>query len=359
MVDANSLEKAILGVILRVSRDDWASFSMGDLHNRLRECEGAVGTSSGGEIVDCLCSLEARSLITARKPQGATFVAFTRTMAADEQYRAQFFYNGSFGLKITHEGRKMIGHTEVKTTVSVDEKDDRLPLYRRRVFDADLESAAKDTLASGFPFALIMIDLDKFKMVNDTHGHPTGDEVLLAVSTTIASRARGKGKAYRYGGEEMAILLLNYTKMEAIALAETIRVELERSRVTEKGLKVTASFGVASAPEDARSGKELLRCADNALISAKQRGRNLVRATGDTDEVKESRVPERKQPTPQVLSDDEQVAIRMTHFRGQRPECPKDGALLRIREYHTMDSKTPTLLVTCPGCGMAEMLSGQ
>jgi diguanylate cyclase (GGDEF)-like protein len=357
MVDANNLEKAILEVTLRAARDDWAPFSMGDLQNRLREFDSALGTSSGGEIADCICSLETRSLISARKPRGATFDPFTRT--SDDQYRSQFFYIGSFGLKITHEGRKMLGNTEVKAMVSVDEKDDRLPLYRRRVFDADLERAAKDTLASGFPFALVMIDLDKFKTVNDTHGHPMGDEVLLAVSTTIANRARWKGKAYRYGGEEIAVLLPNYTKMEGIALAETIRVELEKSRVTEKGLKVTASFGVASAPEDARSAKDLLLCADNALISAKQRGRNLVRATGDTDEVKENRAPERKQPTPLGFSEDEQRAIRMTHFRGLRPECPKDGALLRIRELQSMDSTTPSLLVTCPGCGLQEMLHAQ
>jgi diguanylate cyclase (GGDEF)-like protein len=217
----------------------------------------------------------------------------------------------------------------------------------------------KEAIESGFPLSLVMIDVDKFKQVNDTHGHPIGDDLLLAIATTIANRARGKGKAYRYGrGDEMAILLPNYSKMEAAALAETIRIEFERSRITDKKLTVTASFGVAAVPEDAQVGKDLLNLADSSLLSAKKLGRNLVRAVGDVDEPKESPAPRRKQPTSEALSGEQEAAIRTTYFRGRTPECPKDGALLRVTEFKEVGFKTPSLLVNCPGCGLQVHIRG-
>ena len=203
-----------------------------------------------------------------------------------------------------------------------------------------------------------MVDVDKFKQFNDTHGHPVGDQVLIAVATTIAKRVQGKGKAYRYGGEEIAILLPNYSKVEASALAETIRLELERARRTEKNLAVTASFGVGALPEDAQGGQQLVQLSDDALRSAKQLGRNLVRAVGDTNEAQQSSTLRRKQPAPGVLSEQHQVAIRALHFHGQTPKCPTDGTPLRVKEFNEVGARTPTLLVICPGCGMQELLTG-
>ncbi len=364
MVDPIQLEEAILGIITSFSVDDWVSFTIGQMRNRLQEANTTLGTFSDGEVVDCICSLEGAVLIAARKFSGSTMIPFTRNRSSEDYYRHQFFSIGSFQLKITHEGRKVLMRKEaqskeVSTSPSTaDEMDDRLPLYRRKVFDTDIERTARETLNSGIPLALVMIDVDRFKQINDTHGHPMGDEVLLAVSGTISKRAQGKGKAYRYGGEEMAILLPNYAKMEAAALAETIRLQLERSQMTAKKLTVTASFGVAAIPEDARDGAELLRLADAALISAKQRGRNLVRAVGDPDAMEESRVAKRKQPTSNVLTEEQELAIRKAFFRGQTPECPKDGAFLRVKELGEVGYKTPSLLVVCPECGMQEVLSG-
>jgi diguanylate cyclase (GGDEF)-like protein len=357
MVDPLQLEKMILMAISGVGPSEWVRFSMGGLRNRLADLDRSLGMPSDGEITDCIYSLHGRSLIHVRKYDTAGYVSLVRSIS--EPYTAQFFGIGSFELKLNHEGRKkMIDRAEVEVASSADAMDDRLPLFRRKVFDADLESAEKELHGSGLGFALVMIDIDKFKQVNDVHGHPTGDEVLMGVAAAISSRVAVKGKAYRYGGEEMAILLANYSRMEATTLAEMIRIDLERSQMSEKRLKVTASFGVAAAPEDARTGQEILALADAALLSAKKLGRNLVRAVGDSDKVTESRAPERKQPVPQGLSDEEQNAIRMTHFRGRTPECPKDGALLRVHEFQDMGSKTPTLLVSCPSCGMQEFLAG-
>jgi diguanylate cyclase (GGDEF)-like protein len=364
MVDPTQLEKAILSIIAGLRIDDWVPFTIGELRNRLLDLKPALGVPSEGEIVECICSLEAESHTAARKFNGRSPVPFVKAQSADDYYRHQFFWIGSFELKITHDGRKAIAQKDVAATPvatiasTADEIDRRLLLFRREVFDSDLERFVTGFLDTGVAVALIMVDVDKFKQVNDTHGHPIGDEVLLAVSTTINKRVNGQGKAYRYGGEEFSILLQDYSKMEAAALAETIRLKLERSQVSEKKLKVTASFGVASVPEDTKTSKELLALADKALLSAKQRGRNLVRAVGDVDEVKEVGARHRKQPTPGVLTDDQQSAIRVLHFNGRIPRCPTDGTPLRVKELREVGFKTPSLHVNCPICGMQEYLPG-
>jgi diguanylate cyclase (GGDEF)-like protein len=361
-VDPVHLEKAIMTVITGVSRNDWAQFTMGSLRARLNEFDVTLVKASDGEIVDCIGSLEKNGLIATRKNDPSSTYPFAQAQAEEDRYRHQFFWIGSFELKITHEGRKVLGHIEVNVAdniaSSADEMDDMLPLLRRKVLNVDLPRLVKEALDNGLPLALVMVDIDKFKLFNDTHGHPIGDQVLIAVSTTIAKRAQGKGKAYRYGGEEIAVLLPNYSKTEACALAETIRVELERSRRTEKNLVVTASFGVGALPEDAQGGTELVQLADDALRSAKGLGRNLVRTVGDTNEVKQSSTPRRKQPAPGALSDEQQVAIRAMHFHGHTPTCPTDGTPLRVKEFNEMAARTPTLLVICPGCGMQEILTG-
>jgi diguanylate cyclase (GGDEF)-like protein len=253
-VDPVHLEKAVLTVITGVSLDGWVQFNMGSLRARLDEFDVALVKASDGEIVDCICSLEKSSLIATRKT--ISTYPFARAQAEEDRYRHQFFWIGSFELKVTHEGRKALGYIEVKVADNIasppDEMDDRLPLYRPKVFDADLERVTKESLNKALPLALVIIDVDNFKKFNDLHDYLTGNAVLLSTASVIAQRAEGKGKAYRYGGDEMAILLMNYTKVEAIALAERIRLEIEQSEVTEKKLRVTATLGVAALPEDAQ-----------------------------------------------------------------------------------------------------------
>lgn len=113
------------------------------------------------------------------------------------------------------------------------------------------------------------------------HSLEIGNEVLIAVSNILNDRTRGKGKAYRYGGDEMVILLPNYFKPEAFTLAEIIRVEVAKSVFTTKELKVTITLGVGSLPEDAQDGKGLFNAANQALQSARNLGGNLVRAVGE------------------------------------------------------------------------------
>lgn len=239
------------------------------------------------------------------------------------------------------------------------EFDSRLQILRREVFDRDLAERVEVALRSGEPLALVILDIDKFKSVNDQHGHPVGDEVLEAVSGLVRRLVVPKGTCYRYGGEEISILLSNYTTDEAVALAERVRAELEQFPISSKQLRITASLGVAELPVHAQSATELLRKADEALYQAKNLGRNLVRISGEAIPAKvEPKPPARRQPDPSDLSDQEAESIRQDYFRRGSAECPRDGGRLTVRSFHTSNRRTPNLLVSCPLCGMEAMLRG-
>jgi len=165
---------------------------------------------------------------------------------------------------------------ESSESPGADELDDRLPLARRGAFDRDLVEAVESSRREKSPLALVMMDIDHFKKINDSHGHPVGDEVLVEVASLVVERTAHKGRAYRYGGEEVALLLATYSAEEASGLAERIRRDLEARAVSSKNLRVTASFGVASIPDQASDAKSLLERADSALYQAKQGGRNRV-----------------------------------------------------------------------------------
>jgi diguanylate cyclase (GGDEF)-like protein len=133
--------------------------------------------------------------------------------------------------------------------------------------------------------AILVIDLDNFKRVNDTNGHPAGDACLEAVVSIIGAIVSGKGKFYRWGGDEFAVVLCNFDVTEAQATAERIRVSIERSGVGGDVL-VTTSIGVVAADKArAASPEELLGAADKAMYASKNGGKNRVTAlTGRTVE---------------------------------------------------------------------------
>lgn len=166
---------------------------------------------------------------------------------------------------------------------AADQLDDRLPLHRRAVFDRDLHELSVAAGRDGEPLSLVMIDIDHFKQVNDRHGHPVGDEVLLAIAQMAVRRVAHKGKAYRYGGEEFAALLPHYSAEEAAGLAERLRKDVQEEPLGSPGVQVTASFGVACLPDDAANPEALLRKADEALYNAKHGGRNRVCISSEAD----------------------------------------------------------------------------
>jgi diguanylate cyclase (GGDEF)-like protein len=123
------------------------------------------------------------------------------------------------------------------------------------------------------PFSIILIDIDHFKLVNDTYGHQTGDEVLGFLAAMMQKEARKGDICCRYGGEEFVILLPYASSAEAQVVAERLRGTM---LVTEGpiGKPVTLSLGIANYPKSAEDIPSLFKCADKALYQAKQRGRN-------------------------------------------------------------------------------------
>lgn len=129
---------------------------------------------------------------------------------------------------------------------------------------------------SSLPLSAVLCDLDHFKQINDVYGHEKGDQALAAASTALRSSLRDSDLAGRYGGEEFLILLPDTTLSGAIVLAEKLRDEVALINVPGVDRAITASFGVASFPDDSPDGEMLVRMADRALYAAKARGRNCV-----------------------------------------------------------------------------------
>jgi diguanylate cyclase (GGDEF)-like protein len=124
------------------------------------------------------------------------------------------------------------------------------------------------------PLSLLLIDIDHFKRLNDTQGHPTGDEVLRSFGSLLRDRARAGDFVARYGGEEFAILCPGSDQRQSHTLAERLRRAIEEAPWSLG--QVTASFGVATTDCDVDTRTELLGAADNALYQSKLDGRNRV-----------------------------------------------------------------------------------
>jgi diguanylate cyclase (GGDEF)-like protein/putative nucleotidyltransferase with HDIG domain len=137
------------------------------------------------------------------------------------------------------------------------------------VFDLELERARR----SDAPLSLIVGDLDRFKRVNDRHGHAAGDAALKRVARTIRSSKRRIDSAARIGGEEFALLAPESDEHGAYMLAERVRADIE-SEFAKPDEQLTISFGVATFPLHGQSSDGLLRAADQALYAAKRLGRN-------------------------------------------------------------------------------------
>jgi len=156
-------------------------------------------------------------------------------------------------------------------------------LLTHRAFQDRLEAAVLEASRYGKPVSLIMADIDHFKAVNDTHGHPAGDAVLQGFAHVLDRNVRPVDVVARYGGEEFAILLYETAYADALAIAEAIRHDLDQQAFDVgrgQSLHATASFGVAAFPEDATSGQQVLRQADQRLYAAKRGGRNRVAGRG-------------------------------------------------------------------------------
>jgi diguanylate cyclase (GGDEF)-like protein len=155
-------------------------------------------------------------------------------------------------------------------------KDELTRLYNRRFFAARLEEEIARHRRFEHPVALVLLDVDGFKAVNDDLGHAAGDETLRGVAEILLKHSRGIDVIGRHGGDEFAVLLVESTKAGARRYAERIQRMLAAYPFAH-GRRVTASFGVAALPEDGLSSADaLIQAADDALYAAKRAGKDRV-----------------------------------------------------------------------------------
>ena len=158
-------------------------------------------------------------------------------------------------------------------------------LSNRRYFEERLQEEFARARRYRSPLSLVMLDIDYFKRINDTFGHPFGDEVLRAVSQVTRARLREVDMLARYGGEELIALLPETSPVDALRACERVREAIEGLSLehhgtdgTKRTVKCTASLGVASLPSTTmQTAEALLRAADECLYAAKGAGRNRVR----------------------------------------------------------------------------------
>ncbi|MBM4300410.1 MAG: diguanylate cyclase [Deltaproteobacteria bacterium] len=158
-------------------------------------------------------------------------------------------------------------------------RDSLTGLFNRRYLEETMERELNRVKRQGISLGVIMMDLDHFKLYNDTFGHNAGDELLSALGILLKSHIRGEDIACRYGGEEF-LLILPGTSMEiALERAESLRQAVKELHQRHHGLKpATLSLGVAVYPDHGDTGVQLIRSADAALYRAKQAGRDRVMA---------------------------------------------------------------------------------
>lgn len=162
-------------------------------------------------------------------------------------------------------------------------RDQLTGMLNRREFDRIMDEERDRALRFGHPLALIMVDIDRFKSINDTYGHPTGDVVLREVARRLQTQVRSVDRVARLGGEEFGLIIMQTDLAAAMEVAARICTAIAREPVMvgeTQTLDVTVSAGAAVLPDHARTVAELVAAADKALYAAKTGGRNRAVAAG-------------------------------------------------------------------------------
>jgi diguanylate cyclase (GGDEF)-like protein len=179
-------------------------------------------------------------------------------------------------------------------------------LYNRRLFSETFEKELNRARRYGQPLGLVLLDLHRFKEVNDKHGHPRGDEVLRAAAATLKKSLRTSDSAFRIGGDEFALLLPQTDAPQALALGRRIQtVFTEMLLPLELGFSVSMDHGVANFPQDAELADQLIRIADERLYRLKHA--NHTKSGGSTSRLETSPATD-EPPSPPPPSSPERAA---------------------------------------------------
>jgi diguanylate cyclase len=155
-------------------------------------------------------------------------------------------------------------------------RDSLTGLFNRRYLEGTLERELARCKREGAPLTMLLLDIDHFKLVNDTYGHQAGDEVLRVFARALQESARAEDIVCRYGGEEFLLVLPKMPWSIARGRATQLLELFRRTTVSFESLRipVTTSIGIAAVPDHATSVENLIRCADQALYRAKSTGRD-------------------------------------------------------------------------------------
>lgn len=162
-------------------------------------------------------------------------------------------------------------------------RDSLTGLHNRRYLDDMLERELSRARRHGYPLSVVLVDIDNFKTLNDTYGHPAGDAFLRAIAAMLNDGVRAGDMVCRWGGEEFALVLPNMSLRDAQQRVESWLAKIRDLRVpfAKSELKATISAGIAALPENGRTPADLVKAADDALYAAKRGGRNCVRTAGE------------------------------------------------------------------------------
>jgi len=163
-------------------------------------------------------------------------------------------------------------------TVMQAHMDSLTKLWNHGYFQYLLQTELEKARVTGAPLSLVMLDIDDFKIYNDTLGHQSGDKILTELATLLRNQSRKMDYVCRYGGEEFTIILPQTEKKEALLIAERLRMDIEKHNFTHEEIlpnkRLTASLGLATFPEDGRLPQEIITASDKALYEAKRKGKN-------------------------------------------------------------------------------------
>ena len=169
--------------------------------------------------------------------------------------------------------------SELEESFDLSTKDGLTGVFNRRYFDIHIKQMTEKAKTSGQKLCLMMLDMDHFKDVNDTYGHPAGDAVLQTLTNTLKSSFRVTDLIARYGGEEFMVLLGNITLEQGTAIAEKTRASIEAIDFVipdySQPLKKTTSIGIVEF-QPSESAQDFINRVDKALYEAKETGRNKV-----------------------------------------------------------------------------------
>lgn len=172
--------------------------------------------------------------------------------------------------------------TELNGTARIDSL---TGLQNRRAFDEHLQQQFDSAIRYEQALTIILFDIDRFKTVNDKHGHDAGDKVLNQAATIAEQQIRDCDVLFRFSGEEFALVLPNTNTDNSLIVAERMRQAFLSKTISfdDQHLKLSASFGVASCPKNGQNIETLLDCAEDALVQAKNSGRNKIIVCNNTN----------------------------------------------------------------------------